>query len=84
MKTLIKLIAPLLLIGILGCESNTTTNTTIKKETKIDSDGNEKTTIKTQTEQTTINNNDPDRHETRIEVKHDDPVIKLGPLEVHK
>ena len=84
MKTLIKLIAPLLLIGMLGCESNTTTNTTVKKETKIDSDGNEKTTVKTQTEQTTINNNDPDHRETRIEVKHDDPVIKLGPLEVHK
>jgi hypothetical protein len=70
---------------VYGCADNTSRTTTIKKETKVDSDGNQKTKIETKTEeQSSTDRNAPplrDR-ETTVEVKKSDPVVKVGPLEI--
>jgi hypothetical protein len=72
--------------GLTGC-SDTSSNktTTVKKETKIDSDGNEKTKIETKTEETTVKTPDSSTNNTTtvrtVEVKSD-PLIKIGPLEI--
>ena len=60
-------------LGLLlaGCE----TKTTIKKETKVDSNGNEKTKIETKTETKDANGDTTvkkETQETKIEVKHND------------
>ena len=69
------------IFGLSSCgDSNKTT--IIKKESKIDSDGNERTKIETKTEETTVRNGDGTViHEHPIEVKKD-PIVKLGPLEI--
>ena len=70
-------------IGLTGC-GDSSTHTTVKKETKIDSDGNEKTKIETKTE--TVSNSGGNSTTTK-EVKvegHDDPIVKLGPVEINK
>jgi hypothetical protein len=73
--------------GLTGCnETNSNKTTTVKKETKIDSNGNEKTKIETKTEETTVKTPAPSTNsETTtvrtVEVKSD-PVIKIGPLEI--
>lgn len=77
--------------ALAGCgDSNTNKTTTIKRETKIDGDGNERTKVETKTEETSVRTTDPVvNHNTEVvrektvEVKGD-PIIKLGPLEVHK
>lgn len=74
------------LLGLTGCnETSSNKTTTVKKETKIDSDGNEKTKIETKTEETTVKKPDSSANNTTtvktVEVKSD-PVIKIGPLEI--
>jgi hypothetical protein len=74
-------------LGMNGCtDVNSNKTTTVKKETKIDSNGNEKTKIETKTEETTVRTTEPaPTQETTtvrtIEVRND-PIIKLGPLEI--
>ncbi len=88
MKTLTPLFFIAALAGstlLTGC-GDTTTHTTVKKETKIDDNGNEKTKIETKTE--TVSNSGGDRNssttkEVRVEGR-DDPIVKLGPVEINK
>ena len=72
--------------GLTGCnDTSSNKTTTVKKETKIDSDGNEKTKIETKTEETTVKTPPSQDNSTTtvrtVEVKSD-PVIKIGPLEI--
>jgi hypothetical protein len=76
------------LLALTGC-GDTTTNTTVKKETKIDGNGNEKTKIETKTETRTTNDRSdatPTREvrEIKVERKDSDPIVKVGPLEINK
>lgn len=87
MKTLSALFLSTALLALTGC-GDTQTNTTVKKETKIDSNGNEKTKIETKTE-TRSTNDRSDATTTREvhEVKVDngsDHIVKVGPLEINK
>ncbi len=73
-------------LGLTGCnDTSSNKTTTVKKETKIDSDGNEKTKIETKTEETTVKTPDSSANNTTtvrtVEVKSD-PLIKIGPLEI--
>lgn len=73
-------------LGLTGCnETSSNKTTTVKKETKIDSDGNERTKVETKTEETTVKTPDTSANNTTtvktVEVKSD-PVIKIGPLEI--
>lgn len=73
------------LAGLSGC-GNSETRTVVKKETKIDSDGNEKTKIETKTE-TRSNSGSDLSTTTKKEIKvesRDDPIVKLGPVEITK
>lgn len=68
--------------GFTACgDVDTNKTTVIKKETKIDGDGNEKTKIETKTVESNQKSSDGTVHV--IEEKKD-PIIKLGPLEVNK
>jgi hypothetical protein len=65
---------PAAVLGLLlyGCND---TKTTIKKETKVDSEGNEKVKIETKTETKDPNGDTTIRKETKdvkVEVKHND------------
>jgi hypothetical protein len=85
MKTLTALFLSTALLGLTGC-GDSTTNTTIKKETKVDSNGNEKTKIETKTE--TRSTNDRSDATTTREIHEDKPdgdtIVKVGPLEIKK
>ena len=83
------LCAVLVLAAVSGCDENK--STTVKKETTIDSNGNEKTKIETKTvQETSVNRDAPvdkvEVRETKVvkDSNTSDPIIKLGPLEVHK
>lgn len=85
MKTFAMMVLAVALAGLTGC-GNSETQTTVKKETKIDSNGNEKTKIETKTE-TRSNTGGDSSTTTTKEVKiegHDDPIVKLGPVEINK
>ena len=74
-------------LGISGCgDTNSNKTTTVKKETKIDSNGNEKTKIETKTEETTVRTTEPAPTQATTTVRtvevRNDPIIKLGPLEI--
>jgi len=72
-------LAAFCVFGMTSCgEVNSTT--TIKKETKVDGDGNVKTKIETKTVETRTINSDG----AVIETKDSNPIIKVGPLEVRK
>ena len=71
MKKLSLLLATMFVLAGCGDDSRTT----VKKETKIDSDGNEKTKIETKTETRTPDGDTTVRKETKdvkVEVKHND------------
>lgn len=75
------------LLGLTGC-GNIETHTTVEKETKVDSNGNEKTKIETKTE--TIRHDSANASTTNKEVKEikvekrdSDPAVKLGPIEIN-
>jgi hypothetical protein len=72
------LTSAVLLTGIVGCNSET--NTTVKKEVKHDSDGNEK--VKTETKTTTIDHNDlrtrDDDRATTTTVKKETKIDENG------
>jgi ABC-type uncharacterized transport system auxiliary subunit len=72
------------ILGMAACGDTTVNKTTvIKKETKTDSDGHEKTKIETKTVETTERNKDGTVTRDRIIVEDKkDPIIKLGPLEI--
>jgi hypothetical protein len=76
-------------LGMSGCnDTSSNKTTTVKKETKIDGNGNEKTKIETKTEETTVRTPEPAPVQEKtvvrtIEVRND-PIIKLGPLEIKK
>ena len=72
-------------LGLSACgDVDTNKTTVIKKETKVDSDGNQHTKIETKTvESNDRTSNGTVIHDRVIEDKKD-PIIKLGPLEVHK
>jgi hypothetical protein len=90
MKTLTMVfVAAVMAFGIAGCNDNKSTKTTVKKEVKVDENGNETVKTKTETETRTVNenNNSGTVREEKIIIKeksNDDNLIKLGPLEVKK
>lgn len=73
-KYLLPLVTMFVTAGIAGC-GDTDTSTTIKKQSTIDSDGNEKTKIETKTETKAPNGDSTttkETKETKIEIKHND------------
>ena len=72
MKRMTWIFAAVFSLLLAGCNDS---KTTIKKETKVDSQGNEKTKIETKTETREPNGDSTTRKETKdvkIEVKHND------------
>ena len=87
MKTIYSLLFATLIAGCAGGLSGcgeTHSTTVIKKETKIDSNGNEHTKIETKTVETTDRGNEPAPRERVIIEEKKDPIVKIGPLEIRK
>ena len=82
-------VAAVIAAGIGGCNDNKATKTTVRKEVKIDENGNETVKTKTETETRTVNDSNTSGtvREEKIIIKdndRDENLIKLGPLEVKK
>lgn|GEM_PF-6061274 len=71
-------------LGLSGCgDVNSNKTTTVKKETKTDGYGNERTKVETKTVETTDTAPNRDGNTTvRIIEEKKDPIIKVGPLEI--
>ncbi len=88
-KMMAVLIVASLVLGLTACGDTQVNKTTeVKKEVKVDSDGNEKTRVETTTVETTERRKDGTvivkEEKPPIVREEKDPIVKLGPIEIRK